>query len=73
MSEKMISADDARRLKFRLNECMGELEDDGFDRTMIASAMLGISAGVIVVHNGRSSFYSALGAIDAAIDEEASA
>ena len=52
MGERMTSPSEAGEMKVGILECVSELEKCGFDRSQIASAMAGISMGIIAAHSG---------------------
>lgn len=65
MAEQMISRDDAAQLGFAIREMVNELENRGFERAQIGSAMAGIGLALVQVHDGHR---TALGIINAARD-----
>lgn len=54
MGERMTSRADAAVLKRRIDALVDELEGEGFDRGTVASAMLGVSAGIKAVQDGTA-------------------
>ena len=54
MTERMTSPAEADRLGIVLRSVVGRLEAEGFTRTQVGAAMIGVGSGVVMAHQGRA-------------------
>lgn len=54
MAEKLTSPAEADRLGVVLRSTVDILESEGFTRTQVGAAMIGVGSGVVMAHQGRA-------------------